>query len=237
MTMHATEDMVMTWIDGELNEIDANRVREAIDGDPALSKIYQEQRLLKQLLAEHFGPVVDLEIPEQLEAMLTDKVISLGSAPSRRASSSSLFWQSLTAVAATFAVGFLAIQLVPSDYPQGRSIPEGSELAAALDTQLASTQAPGAGVRIGVTFAAEDERVCRTFETAATAGLACRGGGSPSSWQLLTTVPNTSSQGQYAQAGSGSALVMERAQDLMKGEPFDAEMEKRTRDRGWALDQ
>lgn len=235
MTMHATEEMVMTWIDGELNEIDANRVREAVDGDPALGKMYQEQKLLKQLLAEHFDPVVDLEIPEQLEAMLTDNVISLGSAPSRRASSSSL-WQSLTAVAATFAVGFLAIQLVPRDHEQGRFVADGSQLAVALDTQLASTQAPGAGVRIGVTFAAEDARVCRTFETAATAGLACRGGGSPGGWQLLTNVPNTSSQGQYAQAGSGSAVVMERAQELMKGEPFDAEMEKRTRDRGWALD-
>ncbi|MDP8914115.1 MAG: anti-sigma factor [Pseudomonadota bacterium] len=226
----------MSWIDGELNELDANRVRAAIDGDPALSKIYQEQKLLKQLLAEHFDRVAELEVPERLQAMLTDNVRSLGSAHGRRASSSS-FWRSLTAVAATFAVGFLAIQLVPRDHEQARFVADGSQLAVALDTQLASTQAPGAGVRIGVTFAAEDARVCRTFETAATAGLACRGGGSPSGWQLITTVPNTSSQGQYAQAGSGSAAVMERAQELMKGEPFDAEMEKRARDRGWTLDR
>ncbi len=234
--MHVTEQMVMTWIDGELNELDANRVREAVDGDPALSKVYQDQRLLKQRLAEHFDPVAELEIPKQLEAMLTDNVISLGSASGWRLASSSL-WRSFTAVAATFAVGFLAIQLVPRGQEQGRFIPAGSELALALDTQLASEQPREAGVRIGVTFAARDARMCRTFQTAATEGLACREEGSRGGWQLIASVPNAPSQGDYAQAGSGSALVMERAQELMKGEPFDAEMEKRARDHGWILDR
>jgi hypothetical protein len=234
--MHATEEMVMTWIDDELDEIDANRVREAMDGDEALSKIYRDQILLKQRLSEHFDPVTELEIPENLKAKLTNNVVPLGSASRTRTRAPS-FWQSLTAVAATFAVGLLAIQLVPRDQQQGRSVPTGSELAVALDTQLASTQAPGAGIRIGVTFAAKDARICRTFETAATAGLACHGGSPQEGWQLLTAVPSTSPKGEYAQAGGGSAVVMERAQDLIMGEPFDAEMEKRTRDRGWALDR
>jgi len=236
MTIRATEDMVMSWIDGELNEIDVNRVREAVGDDPALSKIYQDQRLLKQRLAEHFDPVADLAIPEQLEAMLTDNVTSLRSAPGRRVSSSS-FRRRFTAVAATFAIGFLVLQLVPRDQEQGRFPPAGSGLALALDTQLASEQPREAGVRIGVTFAAKDARMCRTFQTAATEGLACREEGSRGGWQLIASVPNATSQGDYAQAGSGSALVMERAQELMKGEPFDAEMERRARDHGWILDR
>lgn len=230
--MQPTEEMVMAWIDGELHELDANRVREAVDGDPALSKALNEQMLLKQRLAQHFDPVADLEVPERLKAMLTDNVVSADFRSPRGARSSS-FWAGLTAIAATVAVGVLAIQLVPRASEQGPFVSRGSELAVALDKQLASTQSGDAGVRIGVTFATEDARLCRTFETAARAGLACREGESGGGWRLVATVPNAPSQGTYAQAGSGSALVMEQAQAMMKGEPFDAEMERRARDRGW----
>ena len=57
-------------------------------------------------------------------------------------------------------------------------------LAAALDTQLASAQPADAATRIGLSFAAADGRLCRTFDSAALSGLACRGG---EGWQLMMT--------------------------------------------------
>ena len=105
------------------------------------------------------------------------------------------------------------------------------QLASALDTQLASAQAPDAATRIGTSFAATDGRLCRTFDSAAMAGLACRG---DAGWQLIMTTAGSASQhGEFRQAGSANPLVAQAAQDLMAGEPFDAAAERHARDAGW----
>jgi hypothetical protein len=106
-----------------------------------------------------------------------------------------------------------------------------ASLAEALDGQLASTQPADAATRIGVSFAAKDGRLCRSFETRDLAGLACR---NQAAWELVSAVRvSGGAEGQYRQAGSGSALVMQVAQELIEGQPFDAAAERRARDGGW----
>jgi hypothetical protein len=105
------------------------------------------------------------------------------------------------------------------------------ELAHALDTQLASAQASGAATRIGVSFAAADGRFCRTFDSAAVAGLACHG---DAGWQLMLTAPGAGpAASELRQAASGDPHVLATAQELMAGEPLDAAAERRARDSGW----
>jgi hypothetical protein len=110
------------------------------------------------------------------------------------------------------------------------------QLAEALETQLASAPPAGAAARIGVSFPAQDGRFCRTFETPELAGLGCRGG---KGWEIVTmarTGTGGERDGEFRQAGSGAALVMQMSQEMMAGDPLDAGAERRARDSGWRVD-
>src|SRR3546814_15960075 len=64
----------------------------------------------------------------------------------------------------------------PIGVEEGALVAQGG-LAEPLDTQLASAQAPAAATRIGVSFADRQGRFCRSFDSAALAGLASPQGG------------------------------------------------------------
>lgn len=229
--MRIDEDMLMAFADGELDEIARARVERALAEDEGLRARLETQQRLRARLAAHYAPSED--VPERFRAMLETNVVALppASAPDRRP-----LWQALTAIAATLVLGIA----VGRTLPWGAAGPVGTEngmmvargfLADALETQLASAQAPGDAARIGISFTGADGRICRTFESASLAGLACRG---DDNWQLVMTAAGSGARrSEYRQAGSGSALILQAAQDMISGEPLDAEAERRARDAGW----
>jgi hypothetical protein len=88
-----------------------------------------------------------------------------------------------------------------------------------------------AQTRIGLTFMDTQGRPCRTFESRALAGLACRGDGR---WQVvMAAAAETTAQPIYRQAGSSP--VMAAAQRMMASEPFDAEAERAAVRGGWKI--
>ena len=227
------DDILMAYADGELDEVTRARVERAVAADPALQARLAQQQRLRATLAAFYGPTAEEEVPERFRAMLDAKVVDFAAARARRARP---LWQSFAALAATLVLGLalgrtlLAPAAGPVGVENGQMIAQGA-LASALDTQLASAQAPDAATRIGTSFAATDGRLCRTFDSAALAGLACRG---EAGWQLIMAAPGSApAQGGYRQAGSANPLVAEAAQGLMAGEPFDATAERRARDSGW----
>lgn len=230
------DDLLMAFADGELDEINRRRVERAIAEDPELRARLEQQQRLRATLAAHYGPVAEEEVPERFRALLETNVVPF--APVAKARTARPLWQSLTALAATLVIG-LAIGrtlLAPPGGPvgveNGALVAQGP-LAEALETQLASTQADGAATSVGVTFARADGNVCRTFTGSDAAGLACR---EPAGWRLIMVTEGPGrpgAQGGYRQAASGNALVMQAAQELMAGEPFDAAAERQARDSGW----
>ncbi|MBV9882549.1 MAG: anti-sigma factor [Sphingomonadaceae bacterium] len=227
------DETLMAFVDGELDEMGRARVERAAAGDPALQARIDRQRKLRATLAAFYGPAAEEEVPEHLRAMLESNVVAF---PAAKPRTSRPLWQSVLALAATLVLGLavgrtlLAPAAGPVGVENGRMLAQG-QLAAALDTQLASAQAPDAATRIGTSFAAADGRLCRTFESAAMAGLACRG---DQGWQLMmTTAGSAGPRSDYRQAGSANPLVAQAAQDLMAGEPLDAAAERRARDSGW----
>jgi hypothetical protein len=225
-----SDEEMMAFVDGELDEIARRRIERAIAGDLGLAATVEAQRRLKARLAGHYGPVADEEVPEHFRAMLESNVVLVSGAGRRRLISA----PNLAAIAATFVVGVLAAQLIPEAsgplvIEGGRMVAQGA-LAEALETQLASAQAADAPTRIGITFAAGDGRLCRSFETAAMAGLACRESGG---WEVVMTAASARPGSEYRQAGSGAALVMAAAQEMMVGDPLDAEGERAARDARW----
>ena len=229
--MAIDDETLMAFLDGELDEVRRARIEQALAGDPTLRDRLEVQRRLRERLAAHYSPVIQEDIPERFRSMLESRVVDLSAT---RASRARPLWQSFAAVAATLLLGLLLGRGLAPSSPV--AIEEGvmvarAELAQALDTQLASAPLAGAQTRIGVSFARADGSLCRTFERAEMAGLACREDGD---WRLLATAAGAGiGQSEYRQAGSGSARVLESAQELMAGAPLDAEAERRARDSGW----
>lgn len=237
--MAIDEEMLVAYADGELEAKARAEVERALASDVGLRARLERQQRLRARLAAHYGPVAEEEVPDRLTDLLgggqeDEKVVDLAAARARR---SRPLWQTVTALAATLVLGLFAGQMLPRGGSGPFAVQDGTmvargALAEALDTQLASAQPQDAATRVGVSFEAADGRLCRTFESAAASGLACRG---HESWQLVMTAPGAAPAegGAYRQAGSGNMLVMQAAQEMMAGEPLDAEGERRARDAGW----
>jgi hypothetical protein len=230
------DDILMAFADGELDEISRARVERAVAADPALRARLAQQRKLRATLAAFYDPTAEEDVPERFRAMLDTEVVDFVGAKARRPRAARPIWQSFAALAATLVLGLALGRtlLMPAGGPvgieNGTMVAQGP-LAASLDTQLASAQPPDAATRIGSSFAATDGRLCRTFDSAALAGVACRG---EQGWQLMMTGAGSGGpRGDYRQAGSFNPLVAQAAQELMAGEPFDANAERRARDSGW----
>jgi hypothetical protein len=146
-------------------------------------------------------------------------------------------------MAASLAIGVLAGSLLlggggSGGQPQsavaavdGALVARGA-LADALSSQLASGAAGGADVKIGVSFAAQDGTLCRSFTIGAAAGLACRQGGQ---WTLpvMAEAPQRAA-GEYRQAGSATpAAVLDAIDARISGPALDAEGERAARQSGW----
>jgi hypothetical protein len=223
------DDLLMAYADGELDEVSRARVERAIAEDPALRARLEQQRRLRATLAAHYGPVAEQAVPERLRAMLDTNVVALAARPRPRP-----LWQSLTALAAALVLGLaigrsLLTPAGPIGMENGTLVARGP-LAEALDSQLASAQPADSATRIGISFAASDGRLCRTFENAGVSGLACH---DESRWELMmAAVAANGPRGGYRQAGS-DAQVLAVAQEMMAGEAHDAAAERRARDSGW----
>lgn len=238
--MTIDDEKLMAYLDGELDSMERAAVERALAMDSPLRDRLEAQRRVRTALRGHYGPVAAEAVPERLLAMLgagkADNVASLGEARERRRRFQRPAWREFGAVAATLAVGFLAGQLVPSSgggpvaSEDGMLVASG-DLATALEAQLASAPAAGAETRIGVTFLDRHGRACRTFEAAALEGLACRGDGG---WALvMTAAGRAAATGEYRQAGSSP--VLEAAQEMMAGAPFDSAREKAAIEASWRI--
>lgn len=225
-------ETLMAYADGELDPLAAKRVEKAIAADPALAAQVERHRALAASLRAAFDPVAAAPVPPAVETMVREaaKVVPLAPRPARRARP---LW--LGAVAASLVAGLVAGPLVlPRDtgvaLRGGTAVASGA-VARALDTQLASAQAPDAAVRVGVTFRDADQRYCRTFEAGTTGGIACASGGT---WRIERLYGGIARRGSgYRQAGSPAAAMMADAQTMMAGAPLDAGAERAARDARW----
>jgi hypothetical protein len=228
------EEQIIAYVDGELGPLEALRFERAIETDAALAAAVDRHRRLRETVASRFAPVAAEPVPDHLRRLIDrdPKVISFPA----RARGWSGRQGGYAALAATLVAGLVLGQLLPraEEGPVGerggRLIAQGA-LANALDAQLASAQGSDAAYRIGVSFRAGDGRYCRSFEGGAGAGLGCRG---DRGWTLERFIAGSSGQdGDYRQAGSSAAEIGAAAQEMMAGEPLDAQAERQARDAGW----
>lgn len=232
------EERFFAWLDGELPADEAEAVEREVAADPALRELARQHRAMADDLQRAFAPVLHAPVPETLKpgASEASDVVSL---KPRRAEDPRRFWKALpqwAAIAATLVLGIGLGSLLdrsgspgPAQVEDGRLLASGA-VAQALDTQLASAGTQG-DVRIGLTFRDEAGAVCRSFETAAAAGLACRDGGA---WHLrgLFAAPEGSAT-DYRMAAGANPQLMELVDTEMRGEAFDASQEAAAKRDGW----
>jgi anti-sigma factor RsiW len=101
--------------------------------------------------------------------------------------------------------------------------------AGALSDALENGVEPGdsTAVRVPLSFRDKSGRLCRSFDTARLAGIACR---DDDAWRLRLAL-QTSSGGRSA--SSESPFVGQAVDAMIAGEPLDAGEQQAARDRGW----
>jgi len=229
-----TEEQIIAYVDGELGQIEARRFERAVEADSALAAEVERHRRLRAAIATHFASVTEEPVPDRLAALFgqVDTVIPF---PARRGGDSGRRGR-YAALAATLVAGLVAGHLLPMGTTapigqQGERMVAQGDLAAALDSQLASAP-QRAPYRIGVSFVGIDGRYCRTFRGGAGAGIGCRG---DAGWTLerFAAAVAPAARGAYRQVGTPEGEIMAAAQDMMAGAPLDGAAEARARDRGW----
>lgn len=246
--MRFTEETIMAYADGELDDTTRFEVELAMRQDPALAEKIRQHQLLRSNVFGAFAGTLDEEVPQRLQAAArTGKVVHLDSvrqlrtpppAPPRRARQG-WAWPEWGALAATLIVGVLAggigshklggAQLAALD---GGALKAEGKLAAALTQQLAGAAPADAEVRLGVSFVARDGNYCRSFMLPKMAGLACRSG---DEWRIPVMASSVAgAAGDYRQAGSAMpAAVLDAIDERIAGKTLDANDEGEASKRGW----
>ena len=231
--MTVPSDTVIAYVDGELEPIEAKRVERAMAEDPALAAEVARHRALRTRLRVGFAPVAEAPVPPAVAALLREAATVVpmpgpGAARGHRAG-----W--IAAIAASHVLGVVGGRMIPQSASEsGVVVRSDGTLAAgpvatALSTQLASTQAADAPVRIGISFRDDSRALCRTFERRDVAGIACARG---SDWRLQRLYGGSGAgTTAYRQAGSPHAAMMAEAQAMAVGDPLDAGQERAALDR------
>lgn len=242
--MNWTDDTLMAFVDGELDAAQCADLERALVGDVALQARVAAMRSQRQRVAAAFAAVLDEPMPDRLALLLANApaapaaaVVDLAAARAARAPRAAMpGWAQWGGLAASVVLGVVlgmqfggrgdAAELAVRD---GRLVARGA-IDQALSTQLAS--AGSAPVAVQLSFVARDGSYCRTFSTAALAGLACREDGQ---WavQTLAATPVTPDGALRQAATSLPRAVLEAVDQRIAGEALDTAGERQARDKAW----
>src|SRR5690348_15123273 len=182
--MTYSDETLMAYADGELDESTRAAIEAAVVDDPELARRISQHQRLRQQLRSAFDPVLAEPLPERLVAAARGRRNEARGAevPLRRAPGDRWSWFQWGAHAASLIAGLLLgpwlmriTERAPIVTSDGVLLAHG-DLARALSEQLASNQLPTAPVQIGVSFRSQSGAYCRTFalqEKTVLAGLAC----------------------------------------------------------------
>ena len=247
--MKYDDEILMAYVDGEVDAKLRTEIDAAIAADPELARRVERQRAVRAKVAGAFSKVLDQPLPDQLMRAARGTPAS-GSPETRgnvlqfparvsRAPSAPWRGREWAAMAASLLLGALiSWRLLATG--EGGLIVAGKDslvahgaLARALDAQLASEQRGEEPVLIGLTFKAHDGNYCRSFELRATrtTGLACRAG---TDWQVTATDSATPAAGQMQQASSAlSPAILRAIEARVEGSALDADAERNAQLAGW----
>lgn len=235
--MKFPDEILMAYVDGELDPATRAAVEAAMASDPALARAVERQRALGARLRAAYDDVVQEPVPDRLAALLAAPVaapvVQLDARrPARRFTLPAWAAMAASLVAGVF-VGMLVLRVPAAPFAEldGALVARGA-LATALDRQLAAEAASGA-VRVGLSFRGRTGAYCRTFSLerdSALAGLACHEAGE---WRLKVLSEAQVAAGELRAAAAMPPAVLRAVDAEIDGEPLDATAEAAARAAGW----
>ncbi|MDF2618439.1 MAG: hypothetical protein K0S00_1098 [Xanthobacteraceae bacterium] len=239
--VHPSDETLMAYVDGELEEGAAIALERVLATDPELARrlvgFIRSRRLARSQFAASEADVPD-GLREALSRLIEEdeeQSAEERAAPSPVAARPA--WPSVRSFAAAAAVGGVAVLAAATAYLAGWASPETAGTAfgriddpavlAALQTTASGDRADIAGgnVRPLATYRLANGTLCRDFVVALAAasveGLACRG----KEWRIVAAVGASGGEG-YVPA-SGENLIDGYLKSLDAGEPVSAADEAR----------
>ncbi len=224
MTTHPDYELLMAYVDGELDSEQAARVEARLESDAQVRELVEQIRSTNALLRQGLDEVLEQPVPQRLLDTLQGPtpvapVIPLRprAAAARPRTGLGLGWAAAASIVlAIGAVGTVSL-LVPSG-PNGLGIVDNRVLQQALETLPSGTPLISDDTETSVTplatYRSGDSRPCREFEIRQGAtvqlGLACRGG--DGRWDLDTLVEqeivatDPGAQGYVPAGGEGDPI-------------------------------
>lgn len=250
--MSYSDETLMAFADGELDEATRRDIEQAIGRDPVLAAKVRQHQALRASVAGAFAGTLEEAIPQRLQAAArNNKVVHLSNIRQLRAAppvpppppeKRNWSWPEWGALAATLIMGVIAgglgtqklggaQQFASFDAKAGSLTAEG-RLDEALSQQLASAGSDVNFVRLGVSFVSKEGTYCRSFMLPKTAGLACRSG---DQWRIPVMAHSApGAAGTYRQASNAMpAAVLDAIDERIAGKTLDANAEKVAQMQGW----
>jgi anti-sigma factor RsiW len=258
--MTISDETLMAFADGELDDAARAAVELALRTDPQLAKRVAEHRALRQRIQAAYSAELSEPVPERLlsaakrradasgtnvvnlqdarDAMARDAIAR----DTARARPLKTWWRPAGSIAASLIIG-LGLgygrwhQSAPLTRNAGGALVASGQLAQGLSQLLAADGSAAAAVQIGISFLARSGDYCRTFVLSGAispAGVACHHG---QEWQILTlsqsAAGGSATAGYRTAASEMSPAILQAVQELISGEPLDATAEAAARSKGW----
>jgi hypothetical protein len=239
-----TDEQLMAFADGALDDAEADAVAAAIAGDDALVARLEALERAGRLARDAFAGIAAAPVPARLVAAVV--AADAATTPVRAANDVArpALWRIGAAVAAGLVAG-VVLGPVMAGLADRRS--EGATALAALPPRLEAALAQGlsgerivAGEQRSFTLVAShrmaDGTFCRSFTVGGSepgAGLACNRAGR---WQVdafLRSPPSRPGDGAFRPASGVDPLIEETLERGAAGAPLSATEEAEARARGW----
>ena len=255
-----TDEILMAYADGELDAARHLQVEHAMQANPALRLRVDALRQQRARVGAAFAAVLDEPLPERLTHLLQTPSVAASTGPVAPPAPDAVLvnladarrqrtqrhpmrympsWAQLGGMAASIMLGVLlgarfmggggvdpAIGL-----HQGQLV-AGGAIGKALSTQLASEPPADASVAVQLSFVDKGGEYCRTFSTAAAAGLACQQSGQWVVQQMVAT--DAQARGEVRQAATGlPPALLDAVDKRMAHGTLDSTAERTARAQGW----
>jgi hypothetical protein len=231
--MKLSDEVLMAYAHGQLDEPERTEVERAIRADPAVAARVARHRVRAQG-GEAFGGMVD-ELPRI--ASVAGKVVRLDAVRAARQQAQQPMsiarprwsWRQWTILAAALAIGALegavAFSLMQGEAGLAAVDGKGGALVAqGVLAKALSGQAGGSDgkVRIGTSFVSKEGSYCRSFVFGGAGGLACRSG---ERWNVAVLAESVNNEIPKP--------VRDVIEQRIDGQPLDEQGERLAERQGW----
>ncbi len=257
--MKYPDEILMAYVDNEIDEATRREIDAAISGDPALAARVSQQRALVGQLQAAYAPIAAEPIPARLlesvrktgagegDAAARGNVISLNARKRSAPVKTGWSWQMLGGIAASLVVGVMLGRVAPAGDDAGLVSAQDGKLyargvlSASLNNQVANEAGNQTGtVKVALSYRNKTGAYCRAFmlKDGADAGLACREQGQWRIQQLTREKAGGQGGGQanpaYRMAASAMpASILRMVDSEIDGDALDAAGERAAMQRAW----